>query len=59
VGRNSDNRLIKEKLGWSPSTVLRDGLRPTYEWISAQLMRNSPKVHDKAPTSSITTIAAE
>ena len=40
-GRNSDNRLIREKLGWSPSTVLREGLRPTYEWINAQVMRNS------------------
>jgi nucleoside-diphosphate-sugar epimerase len=40
-GRNSDNRLIREKLGWSPSTILFDGLRPTYAWISDQLMRNA------------------
>ena len=40
-GRNSDNRLISEKLKWSPSTVLVDGLRPTYEWINSQVMRNS------------------
>jgi nucleoside-diphosphate-sugar epimerase len=40
-GRNSDNRLIREKLNWSPSTVLVDGLRPTYAWISNQLMRNT------------------
>ena len=40
-GRNSDNRLIREKLGWSPSTKLVDGLRPTYEWISSQVMRNA------------------
>jgi GDP-D-mannose 3', 5'-epimerase len=40
-GRNSDNRLIREKLNWSPSTVLVDGLRPTYTWISNQLMRNT------------------
>jgi len=40
-GRNSDNRLISEKLKWSPSTVLIDGLRPTYEWINRQVMRNS------------------
>jgi nucleoside-diphosphate-sugar epimerase len=39
-GRNSDNRLIREQLGWSPSTVLVDGLRPTYAWVSNQLMRN-------------------
>jgi GDP-D-mannose 3', 5'-epimerase len=40
-GRNSDNRLIREKLKWAPATVLVDGLRPTYEWIYAQVMRNS------------------
>src|SRR5262249_32250090 len=38
-GRNSDNRLIREKLNWSPSTVLVDGLRPTYAWINSQVMR--------------------
>src|SRR6195256_4094707 len=40
-GRNSDHRLIREKLGWAPSTVLTDGLRPTYEWINRQDMRNA------------------
>src|SRR5207302_2924800 len=40
-GRNSDNRLIREKLGWAPSTVLADGLRPTYEWINHQVMQNA------------------
>jgi nucleoside-diphosphate-sugar epimerase len=39
-GRRSDNRLIKEKLGWEPSTKLRDGLENTYEWISRQVFRN-------------------
>jgi GDP-D-mannose 3',5'-epimerase len=41
-GRNSDNRLISEKLHWSPSTILVDGLRPTYEWINGQVLRNAP-----------------
>jgi len=36
-GRNSDNRLIKEKLGWAPSKPLELGLRSTYQWIEAQL----------------------
>ena len=40
-GRNSDNRLVREKLQWAPSTVLVDGLRPTYAWISSQVMRNA------------------
>jgi nucleoside-diphosphate-sugar epimerase len=36
-GRNSDNTRIKHLLGWEPTTSLNDGLRPTYEWVSAQL----------------------
>lgn len=40
-GRRSDNRLIREKLGWAPSASLADGLAPTYRWIEAQL-RQSP-----------------
>src|ERR1700751_1990497 len=31
-GRNSDNTLIQARLGWEPSTRLRDGLRTTYQW---------------------------
>ena len=40
-GRNSDNRLIQEKLGWKPSQPLRAGLERTYEWIEQQVMRNA------------------
>jgi GDP-D-mannose 3',5'-epimerase len=36
-GRNSDNRLIREKLGWAPSRPLREGLEKTYQWIEAQV----------------------
>lgn len=36
-GRNSDNRLIKEKLDWEPSAPLIDGIRATYAWISEQV----------------------
>ena len=36
-GRNSDNRLIGEKLGWKPSRPLVDGLRKTYAWIEARV----------------------
>lgn len=36
-GRNSDNRLISEKLGWAPSHPLEEGLRKTFEWINAQV----------------------
>jgi nucleoside-diphosphate-sugar epimerase len=36
-GRNSDNRLIAEKLAWKPSRPLREGLEKTYDWISSQV----------------------
>ncbi len=36
-GRNSDNRLIGEKLGWKPSQPLVKGLEKTYEWIESQV----------------------
>ena len=36
-GRNSNNDLIREKLGWDYSQTLEEGIRKTYEWISAQI----------------------
>jgi GDP-D-mannose 3', 5'-epimerase len=39
-GRNSDNRLIKEKLKWAPSQPLKDGIVKTYAWIEEQLKKN-------------------
>lgn len=33
-GRNSDNRLIEEKLGWKPKFTLEAGMELTYKWIS-------------------------
>src|SRR5580698_5114044 len=39
-GRNSDNRLIAEKLHWQPSRPLREGLEKTYQWIETQLRSN-------------------
>lgn len=39
VGRNSDNRLIEERLGWRPSQTLLDGLGKTYPWIEKQLAK--------------------
>jgi nucleoside-diphosphate-sugar epimerase len=38
-GRNSDNTLIQERLGWAPGIRLRDGMAKTYAWIAEQ-MRN-------------------
>ncbi len=36
-GRNSDNTLIKEYLGWAPSYPLRDGMKKTYDWIKKEM----------------------
>jgi len=36
-GRNSDNNLINEKLGWKPSKSLKDGMVKTYKWIEQQI----------------------
>jgi GDP-D-mannose 3', 5'-epimerase len=32
-GRNSDNTLIQQRLGWAPGIRLRDGMERTYKWI--------------------------
>jgi nucleoside-diphosphate-sugar epimerase len=39
-GRNSDNTLIKARLGWAPSIRLRDGMEKTYRWISEELSKH-------------------
>lgn len=36
-GRNSDNTLIRQVLGWAPSIPLETGLRQTYRWIESEL----------------------
>lgn len=38
-GRNSDNTLIKEKLGWEPEIDLRTGMEKTFHWIKEQYDR--------------------
>ncbi|MGB9608887.1 MAG: NAD-dependent epimerase/dehydratase family protein [Minisyncoccia bacterium] len=38
-GRNSDNTLIKEKLGWAPQKPLREGIEKTYRWIESELKK--------------------
>jgi nucleoside-diphosphate-sugar epimerase len=37
MGRNSDNKLIREVLGWAPQDNLEYGLNKTYNWIKEQL----------------------
>jgi GDP-D-mannose 3',5'-epimerase len=38
-GRNSNNDLVREKLGWEPALDLRQGLERTYPWVAEQVKR--------------------
>ncbi len=42
-GRKSDNKLIKEKLSWTPSMELIAGLKKTYPWIKEQVEKTTAK----------------
>lgn len=48
-GRNSDNRLIAEELGWKPSMPLRTGLGQTYRWILEQTENLSRRALRRPP----------
>ena len=47
-GRNSDNSRLREVLGWEPSILLKDGLKPTYRWITEMLARKADAPHVQA-----------
>jgi nucleoside-diphosphate-sugar epimerase len=38
-GRNSNNDLIREKLGWDYSMTLEEGIAKTYKWINEQILK--------------------
>ena len=38
-GRNSDNKMIKEKLNWEPVFSLEKGIKITYDWITKELAK--------------------
>ncbi|MFZ4481830.1 MAG: NAD-dependent epimerase/dehydratase family protein [Rhodoferax sp.] len=40
-GRTSDNRLIRQMLGWGPSASLHSGLEVTYRWIADQVTQST------------------
>lgn len=42
-GRNSDNRLIKKRLGWAPNYPLEKGVTKTYAWIAAKVVERAKK----------------
>lgn len=50
-GRNSDNTLIKEALGWCPSICIKDGLRTTCAWIKTQVEADAASGVDVAALS--------
>ena len=39
-GRNSDNTLITQRLGWAPGIKLRDGMEKTYRWIYDEIVNS-------------------
>ena len=39
MGRNSNNDLIREKLGWDYEQSLEEGIRKTYGWISYEISK--------------------
>ena len=45
-GRNSDNTMIKDRLGWAPSISIREGLGKTHAWIKAQIEAEAAKGGD-------------
>ena len=49
-GRNSDNSLCRDTLGWEPPTKLAEGLAPTYRWIQQQVT-NAKKLRNGAKKS--------
>lgn len=42
-GRNSDNTLIMELLGWEPTLPLAVGMKETYDWIRTQMVSGGIK----------------
>jgi GDP-D-mannose 3', 5'-epimerase len=42
-GRNSDNTLIKKRLGWEPEISLEEGLEKTYAWMYEKMAGRSPR----------------
>merc|ERR1712224_697020 len=57
-GRNSDNTLIRQVLGWEPSIKLADGLARTYAWIKAELDKEAAAGGDLSVYKSSTIVAS-
>jgi nucleoside-diphosphate-sugar epimerase len=48
-GRNSNNQLIRQRLGWQPSQPLRNGIELTYRWIERQVASSTSVPHSQSP----------
>ncbi len=38
-GRNSDNTLLKEVIGWQPAITIQEGIKYTYDWVAGEIAR--------------------
>ena len=38
-GRNSDNTVLREVLGWQPGIMMSEGIGYTYDWIAGEIAR--------------------
>ena len=39
-GRNSDNTILAEVIGWQPEIRVEEGIKYTYDWIAGEIARN-------------------
>ena len=39
-GRNSDNTILAEVIGWQPEIQVSEGIKYTYDWIAGEVARN-------------------
>ena len=44
-GRNSHNKLYKEKIGWESKATLREGMEKTFKWIDSQVIKYLSLIH--------------
>ena len=49
-GRNSDNTLVKERLGWEPEITLEDGLEKTYAWMHDEMAARGARTGQILPS---------
>mmetsp|Transcript_21555 Transcript_21555/g.36993 ORF Transcript_21555/g.36993 Transcript_21555/m.36993 type:complete len:362 (+) Transcript_21555:107-1192(+) len=58
-GRNSDNTLIREVLGWAPGISLQDGLSRTFGWLKIQIDKEAASGKDISVYATSKVVAAK